>query len=111
MDFRSRCLITVLDELPKCTFLRVVAGGDHIYIYIFIYIYVYLRISHTIHVVSWAPRNVANRWAWAWGASAASVGWLCSSIRARFLPSADAAKSWLKVHKIMRRRIINLIVI
>ena len=38
LDFRSRCLITVMNKWAKCAFLRVVAGVS-IYIYICIYIY------------------------------------------------------------------------
>ena len=34
LDFRSRCLTTVLDKWAKCAFLRVV-GGVSIYIYIY----------------------------------------------------------------------------
>ena len=34
LDFRSRCLIPVLDKWAKCAFLRVV-GGVSIYIYIY----------------------------------------------------------------------------
>ena len=32
-EFRSRCLIAVMDKWAKCTFLCVVGGGEHIYIY------------------------------------------------------------------------------
>ena len=34
LDFRSRCLIAVMDKWAKCAFLHVVRGGEHIYIYI-----------------------------------------------------------------------------
>ena len=54
MDFRSPCLIIVMDTWAKCAFLRVVGGVvEHIYIYkwhIYIYIYVYVKTGISEHV-------------------------------------------------------------
>ena len=52
-DFRSRCLITVMDKWAKCEFLRVV-GGEHICVYIYTcmymctYVYVSMQIDRSI---------------------------------------------------------------
>ena len=51
LDYRSRCLITVMDKWAKCESLRVVGGGEFIFIFIlifrfiFTYVYVYIYIS------------------------------------------------------------------
>ena len=37
MDFRSRCLVIVMDKWAKCALLPVVGRGEHIYVYIYIY--------------------------------------------------------------------------
>ena len=50
LDFRSRCLITVMDKLAKCAFLRVV-GGVSIYIYIYIYTHEHAWITLSIYDV------------------------------------------------------------
>ena len=50
-DFRSRCLITVMDQWATCSLLRVV-GGVSIYVYIYIYMcmHIYLYDYPPTHI-------------------------------------------------------------
>ena len=49
-DFRSRCLVTVMDKWAERAFLRVVGGGEHIYIYTCIHRYTYMHIYTSAYI-------------------------------------------------------------